>query len=168
MANYCKMKTTSIQIRKALAADVPEILRLIVELAVFEKEPDAVEVTEEDLIRAGFGENPQFECILALDGGEVAGLALYYYRFSTWKGRAIHLEDLIVREAHRGKGIGSLLLDEIVRLGKAQGLRRIYWEVLEWNRPAIDFYESRGAKIMEDWRMVHLDARGIADYPLRD
>lgn len=159
------MKTSSTQIRRAVESDVPDILRLIRELADFEREPEAVEVTEEDLLRAGFGPEPLFECLLAFRDAEVVGLALYYYRFSTWKGRALHLEDLIVSERFRGKGIGSLLLDEVVELGRRQGLRRIYWEVLEWNRPAIDFYESRGATIMEDWRMVHLGEEAITNYP---
>lgn len=159
------MKANTILIRRALESDVPDILRLIRELAIFEREPDAVEVTEQDLIREGFGEDPLFACLLALDGNVVAGMALYYYRFSTWKGRAIHLEDLIVNEAYRGQGIGSRLLDEIVTIGREEGLRRINWEVLDWNQPAIDFYESRGAHIMEEWRPVHLDEKGIRDYP---
>lgn len=159
------MKLSAVNIRPATEADASVILQLIRELAEFEREPQAVEVTEEDLIREGFGPLALFQCLLAETGGEVAGMALYYYRFSTWKGRALHLEDLIVRDAWRGQGIGSLLLDEVVRLGRDQGLRRIYWEVLEWNRPAIEFYQSRGAKIMEEWRMVHLDRDGIRDYP---
>ncbi len=159
------MSDRALHIRKARAEDVPDIFRLIRELAEFERAPEAVEVTEQDLIRDGFGEEPRFECLLAESGGEVAGMAFYYYRYSTWKGPALHLEDLIVSQTYRGRGIGSRLLDEIVALGRRQGLRRIYWEVLDWNRPAIDFYESRGARIMEEWRMVHLDEKGIRDYP---
>jgi GNAT superfamily N-acetyltransferase len=159
------MSDRALHIRKAGAEDVPEIYRLIRELAEFERAPEAVEVNEEDLLRDGFGEDPRFECLLAERDGAVAGMAFYYYRYSTWKGTALHLEDLIVSERYRGQGIGSRLLDEIVALGRSQGLRRIYWEVLDWNRPAIEFYESRGACIMEEWRMVHLDEAGIRAYP---
>ena len=149
------------QIRKATANDMPSVLELIQELATFEKEPDAVVVTVADLIRDGFSENPLFQCFVAEVDGEIIGMALYYYRFSTWKGKTIHLEDLIVKESKRGTGAGFALYKEIIKQGKAENVRRIEWNVLDWNTPAIDFYEKSGAKVLDDWRVVHMDEEGI-------
>lgn len=151
-------------IRPAQKSDVPAILNLINELAIFEREPDAVEVTEEDLLRDGFKEKPDFVCIVAENNNKIEGIALMYYRYSTWKGRVLHLEDLIVRESFRGKGLGSALLDEVVKFGKQQKVRRISWEVLDWNTPAIEFYEKKGANVMRDWHVVQLDEEAINNY----
>ena len=140
---------------------MPTVLQLIQELAVFEKEPDAVVVTVDDLIRDGFGEKPLFHTFVAELNGEIIGMALYYYRYSTWKGKTIHLEDLIVKEAHRGTGAGLALYTEIMKQGKKDGVRRIEWNVLDWNEPAIRFYEKSGAKVLDDWRVVHMDEEGI-------
>ena len=129
-------------IRKATKNDMPSVLELIQELATFEKEPDAVVVTTEDLIRDGFSENPLFQCFVAEVANEIIGMALYYYRYSTWKGKTIHLEDLIVKESKRGTGAGFALYKEIIKQGKAENVRRIEWNVLDWNTPAIDFYEK--------------------------
>ena len=148
-------------IRKATKNDMPSVLELIQELAIFEKEPDAVVVTVDDLIRDGFSENPLFQCFVAEVDNEIIGMALYYYRYSTWKGKTIHLEDLIVKENKRGTGAGFALYKEIIKQGKAENVRRIEWNVLDWNTPAIDFYEKSGAKVLSDWRVVHMDDKGI-------
>ena len=134
-------------IRIATKNDMPSVLELIQELAIFEKEPEAVEVTAEDLVRDGFSENPLFECFVAEEKNEIIGMALYYYRFSTWKGKTIHLEDLIVKEDKRGTGAGFALYSEIIKKGKAENVRRIEWNVLDWNTPAINFYEKSGANV---------------------
>ena len=152
------------QIRKATANDMPSVLELIQELATFEKEPDAVVVTVDDLVRDGFSENPLFQCFVAEEENEIVGMALYYYRYSTWKGKTIHLEDLIVKESKRGTGAGFALYKEIIKQGKAENVRRIEWNVLDWNTPAIDFYEKSGAKVLGDWRVVHMDDKGIEQF----
>jgi GNAT superfamily N-acetyltransferase len=150
--------------RKATEKDMPFVLELIQELAIFEKEPDAVVVTVDDLVRDGFSENPLFQCFVAEVENEIIGMALYYYRYSTWKGKTIHLEDLIVKESKRGTGAGFALYKEIIQQGKAENVRRIEWNVLDWNTPAIDFYEKSGAKVLGDWRVVHMDENGITNF----
>jgi GNAT superfamily N-acetyltransferase len=149
-----------VKIRNAEKGDMPEVLELIRELATFEKEPDAVEVTVTELESAGFGTNPQFSCFVAEVDNKIIGMAFVYFRFSTWKGRTIHLEDLIVKEKMRNKGIGSLLYRRVMEYAREQGVKRVNWEVLDWNAGAIEFYERTGAHIMDDWRPVamHLDA----------
>ena len=154
----------SFTIRNAQKIDMPQVLSLIKELAVFEKEPDAVEVTISDLEIDGFSKNPSFHCFVAEVNGKIEGLALVYNRYSTWKGKALHLEDLIVSDAMRGSGIGSALLDEVVKYGHHLGVKRITWEVLNWNEPAIIFYEKKGANIMRDWNVVHLNEQAIKNY----
>lgn len=151
-------------IRSANKKDMVDVLKLIKELAVFEKEPDAVEVTLNDLEQDGFGEHPSFHCFVAEVNNTIEGMALVYNRYSTWKGKALHLEDLIVSKAMRGLGIGSKLLDEVVKYGHQLGMKRITWEVLDWNEPAIVFYEKKGAHIKQDWKVVHLDKEGIKNY----
>ncbi len=151
-------------IRNANKNDMSQVLNLIKELAVFEKEPDAVEVTVTDLERDGFGSHPAFHCFVAEVNEKIEGLALVYNRYSTWKGRALHLEDLIVSDAMRGSGIGSALLDQVVKYGYHLGVKRITWEVLNWNEPAIIFYEKKGANIMRDWNVVHLNEKAIKNY----
>ena len=151
-------------IRKATKNDIPSVLELIQELATFEKEPDAVVVTVDDLVRDGFSENPLFQCFVAEVENEIIGMALYYYRYSTWKGKTIHLEDLIVKENKRGTGAGFALYKEIIKQGKSENVRRIEWNVLDWITPAIDFYEKSGAKILSDWRVAHMDEQGINEF----
>ena len=151
-------------IRKGTSSDMKSVLALIKELAIYEKEPQAVVVTEADLIRDGFGENPLFYTFVAEVNGKIIGMALYYYRYSTWKGKTIHLEDLIVNENIRGTGAGFALYKEIIKQGKADNVRRIEWNVLDWNTPAIDFYTKSGANVLSDWRVVHMDEQGINDF----
>jgi GNAT superfamily N-acetyltransferase len=148
-------------IRKGTPNDMPSVLELIKELAIFEKEPDAVVVTVDDLVRDGFGEDPLFYSIVAAIKDEIIGMALYYYRYSTWKGKTIHLEDLIVKENHRGSGAGLALYTAIIEQGKKDCVRRIEWNVLDWNLPAIQFYEKSGAKVLTDWRVANMDEEGI-------
>ena len=151
-------------IRKATKEDMPAVLDLIIELAVFEEEPDAVEVTSNSLIADGFGDSPAFNCFVAETNNKVVGAAIIYNRFSTWKGKILHLEDLIVSQDMRGHGIGSALLDEVVKHGNALGVKRINWEVIDWNEGAIKLYERKGAKVLRDWNVVHLDENGIKNY----
>ena len=159
MTNFILM-----QVRQGTKADMKAVLSLIQELATFEKEPDAVVITEADLIRDGFGENPLFHTIVAEENGDIIGMALYYYRYSTWKGKTIHLEDLVVRENKRGTGAGFALYSAIIEQGKKDNVRRIEWNVLDWNTNAIDFYEKSGAKVLPDWRVVHMDENGIEKF----
>ena len=143
-------------IRNATKSDVPAILDLIQELATFEREPNAVAVTEAELIQDGFGETPVFECFVATIESKVVGMALYYPCYSTWKGKSWHLEDLIVTEPHRGKGIGFALLKKFISFAYKTGVRRIQWVVLDWNTPAINFYEKQGATTLSDWNITQM------------
>ena len=151
-------------IRDARPDDMEQVLALVQEFADFEKEPDAVEITKEDLVKDGFGETKLFHCFVAETDGGIAGIALVYPRYSTWKGPAIHLEDLIVSKKMRGSGLGTALLDEVVRYGHGLGVKRICWEVLDWNELAIAFYEKKGANVLRDWDVVQLDENGIKKY----
>ena len=153
-----------ISIRTAKKEDASSMLALIKELALFEKDPEAVEVNVKDLERDGFGENPLFHCFVAEVDNKIVGMALCYPRYSTWKGKTIHLEDLIVNNDYRGHKIGGKLLDEVVSYGHANGVRRIEWAVLDWNEPAIAFYEKKGARVLRDWDVVQLDEKGIENY----
>ena len=152
------------QTRLAIIQDMPRALELINELATFEKEPDAVEVTLSDLQRDGFSDKPKFTCFVTEVDNTVEGIALVYPRYSTWKGEVLHLEDLIISKKCRGKGLGTQLLDAVVIYGKELGVKRISWEVIDWNEPAITFYEKKGAHVMRDWDVVQLDEKGIENY----
>jgi len=152
------------QPRLAVKQDMSRVLELIQELATFEKETDAVEVSVLDLERDGFGENPKFTCFVLEVNNSIEGIALVYPRYSTWKGEVLHLEDLIVSEKCRGKGLGTLLLNSVVKHAKQLGVKRVSWEVIDWNDPAIKFYESKGANVMRDWDVVQLDEKGIENY----
>lgn len=145
---------------------MPAVLDLIKELATFEKEPNAVVVTVDELIKEGFGDNPLFNTFVAEVDGEIIGTALFYYRFSTWKGKTIHLEDLIVKQEKRGTGAGSALYKEVIRFAKQDGVRRVEWVVLNWNTHAINFYERSGATILQDWLTVQMDEEGITKFTL--
>ena len=151
-------------IRVAQREDMKQVLRLIQELATFEKEEDAVEVSVQNLEEDGFGKQKLFHCFVAEKNDKIVGMALVYPRYSTWKGPVIHLEDLIVTKEMRGTGLGTALLNEVVKYGDELGVKRICWEVLDWNEPAIGFYESKGANVMRDWDVVQLDEAGIKEY----
>lgn len=151
-------------IRNANTEDMPQVLYLIKELARFEKEADAVEVTVEDLEIDGFSENPAFHCFVAEVNSKIEGIALIYNRYSTWKGKILHLEDLIVSKSMRGSGLGTALLNEVVKYAYNLGVKRINWEVIDWNESAIAFYEKKGAYVMRDWDVVQLSEEGIKNY----
>ena len=151
-------------IRKGRIEDMPRVLELIQELAAFEKQPDAVQVTVSDLERDGFGPNPLFQILVAELDGEIPGIALFYNRFSTWKGKTIHLEDLIVSEQYRGSGIGMKLYEAVMAEAKKQNVRRVEWNVLDWNTPAISFYEKTGAVVFKDWLVAQMDEKGLTDF----
>ncbi|MDN3596172.1 GNAT family N-acetyltransferase [Zunongwangia endophytica] len=153
-----------IEVRKAAKEDMPAVLELINELAEFEKEPDAVEVSVADLERDGFGERPLFECFVAETDGKIEGMALFYYRYSTWKGKTIHLEDLVVREEFRGKGLGGALYNQVIEYSRAQGCKRTEWVVLDWNTKAVEFYKKTGATVFDEWRTVQMDEAAMQSF----
>jgi GNAT superfamily N-acetyltransferase len=153
-------------IRKGQKEDMPAILDLIKELATFEKEPNAVVVTVDELVRDGFGEKPLFMTFVAEQDNEIIGMALFYYRYSTWKGKTIHLEDLIVKENKRGIGAGSALYKQVIKYARSKGVRRVEWVVLSWNKPAIDFYERSGATILQDWLTVQMHEEVMTQFSL--
>jgi len=148
-------------IRKAVKADMPAVLELINELAIFEKEPNIVEVTVDQLVSEGFGETPLFTCFVAEILETIVGMALVYFRFSTWKGRTVHLEDLIVKENIRGKGVGRLLYEAVIKYAHEKGVKRVEWVVLNWNKEAIKFYEQSGVTFHKDWYLVEMEEEGI-------
>jgi len=149
-------------IRSATPADVPTILALVIELAVFEREPDAVHATEASLTDALFGPKAVAECLIAEDAGTVTGIALFFTNFSTWSGKpGLYLEDLYVTPAARGGGTGKALLAHLAALAVARGYARVEWSVLDWNAPAIGFYESIGAKPQSDWTVYRLQGDAL-------
>jgi len=140
-----------IQIRKGTKDDVPELLACIKQLAIFEKAGDQVEVTIEELMNDGFGPKPLYEFIVASQNHVVIGIALYYFKYSTWKGKTMFLEDLIVKDEFRRFGAGKLLFIEICKIAKKHNCRRMDWQVLDWNTPAIEFYKKFNAKLDPEW-----------------
>ena len=149
-------------IRKATREDVPAILGLVKALATYEREPDAVVATEADLLRDGFGERPAFEVLIAHDGERAIGFAFYFFSYSTWVGRkCLYLEDLFVEPAQRGQGVGLALMKALAKVAVETDCRRFVWAVLDWNEPAIGFYERLGAKVMRDWLTVRLEGEAL-------
>jgi GNAT superfamily N-acetyltransferase len=147
----------AIAIRPATTEDVPQILLFIQALATYEREPDAVTATEADLLRDGFGPNPFYFCLIAETDNVPAGFALYFFNYSTWLGRpGLYLEDLFVVPEYRSLGIGKALLQRVAAIAVERGCRRLQWEVLDWNTPAIDFYQAMGAEFLDPWRNVRL------------
>ena len=143
-------------IRQANVADAAYIQALIEELALYEKAADEVEIAVSELKENGWGKDPAFESIVAVLKDEVIGTAIFYPRYSTWKGRYMYLEDLVVSEKHRGEGIGSLLFNEVVRISEERKAAKMEWQVLEWNTPAIDFYKKMKACFDSEWINVQL------------
>ena len=150
-----------ITIRPATPADIPLVHALIRALAEYEREPHSVKITEEQLLRDGFGPNPYYECLIAEKDGAGAGFALYFPIYSTWQGPSLHLEDLFVRPEFRGQGIGKALLKEVAGEAVKKGCARLQWDVLNWNQPAIDFYHSIGAIMMHEWRGMRMTRDAI-------
>lgn len=153
-----------IQIKQATNHDYHRVLELINELAIFEKEPDAVEVSVEELIKNGTGDHPLFTCFVGWYEGKIEGIALCYPRFSTWKGKTIHLEDLIVTQKMRGKGLGKALFNAVMEYAYSQKVKRVEWVVLDWNTSAIEFYKNTGATILKDWNLAQMDEKTLINY----
>ena len=150
--------------RKATRQDVPAILGLVKELATYERAPDAVIATEADFLRDGFGERPAFEVLVAQDGGDVVGFAFYFFTYSTWVGRkCLYLEDLFVKPDRRGQGAGLALMRALARVAVETDCRRFVWAVLDWNEPAIGFYERLGAKVMREWLTVRIEGEALTN-----
>ena len=141
----------NIRLRKAVREDCPRILELVKELAIYERAPKEVTVTLEHFEKSGFGSRPVWWAIVAEVDGKVEGFALWYVRFSTWKGQRMYLEDFYVTEAMRGKGVGKLLFDQLIKEARRKKFHGIMWQVLEWNEPAINFYKKYDASFDPDW-----------------
>ena len=151
-------------IRKGIKSDLPQVLELIQELADYEKAAHEVEITLTQLEEDGFGENPVYEFFVAENESEIVGIALYYFRYSTWKGKAVYLEDLVVKGSERGKGYGQLLLDSIIKEAKRTNSKQVRWQVLDWNEPAIEFYKKLGADLDGEWINCTLTSQQIQSY----
>ena len=144
-------------LRKAERKDCIKILELVRELALFEKAPEQVTVTQEHFEESGFGSNPVWWGYVAEHEGNIVAAAIYYVRYSTWKGQRMYLEDIIVNEAYRGKGIGSMLFEKLIEEAKEKNFTGMMWQALDWNTPALDFYKKFGATFDEGWVNCHLD-----------
>jgi GNAT superfamily N-acetyltransferase len=154
----------NVTIRKGLKSDIPQVLELVKELAAYEKAPDEVAVTIEEMELDGFGTNPIFQFFLTEVDGKPVGVSLYYIKYSTWKGKCVFLEDIIVTEEYRKYGIGKKLFDEVVKVAKEMGARRMEWQVLEWNEPAIKFYEKLNSHFDSEWLNCKLSEEQIQEY----
>jgi len=141
----------SITIRRAVREDCRQLLNLVYELAVYERAPEQVTVTLEHFEESGFGTNPVWWGFVAKENGVVIGFVLYYIRYSTWKGQRMYLEDFLVTEKARGKGVGKLLFDRLIEEAKEKKFNGIVWQVLDWNEPAINFYKKYNAKMDGEW-----------------
>ena len=142
---------------------MPVILRMVRDLAEYERAPDAVVATEEDFLRHGFGPQPRFSVLLAEEDGQVAGFALWFFTFSTWLGSpGLYLEDLFVRPELRGRGIGKSIMLELARIAVREGCGRFEWTVLDWNAPAIGFYQQLGAQVLPEWRITRVTGTALA------
>ena len=152
------------KVRLGQKEDMQAVFNLITELAVFEKEPDAVEITVTDLVRDGFSETPKFKVFVAEQEHNIIGIALFYERFSTWKGRTIHLEDLIVTKSKQKIGAGKALYTAVLKHAYDNNFNRVAWEVIDWNTNAIDFYKSTGATYLNDWSVVQMNKENLAKF----
>jgi GNAT superfamily N-acetyltransferase len=157
----------NINIRVAEKADCPRILELINELAVYEKAPAEVTVTLEEFEDAGFSPNPVWKAFVATDNNIIVGFALYYTRYSTWKGCRLYLEDFLVTEAYRGKGIGKILFEKVIQEARAGNYNGMVWQVLDWNEPAINFYNKYAAGIEPGWLNASFSKEQIRDLELQ-
>lgn len=159
-----KILKMSFIVRRGEKKDVQAVLDLIVELAVFENEPDAVEITVEDLLRDGFSENRKFKLFVAEEKNVIIGIALFYERYSTWKGSTIHLEDLIVTKNKQKIGAGKALYSAVLQYAYDHNFNRVAWEVIDWNTNAIEFYKSTGATYLNDWSVVQMDKNNLEKF----
>jgi len=156
------MMACVLALRPAVRADVPLILSLIRELATYERDPDSVAATEEGLLRDGFGERPLFQVTMAEWSGTPVGFALWFFAYSTWRGQpTLYLEDLFVRPEARGRGIGKEMMRYLARTALDSGCGRFVWQVLDWNTPSVEFYESLGAKVVREWLTCRLDGEAL-------
>ncbi len=157
------MKETGLSIRPATVVDVPVILQLIRDLAAYERAPNEVTATKEQLVDVLFGKKPAAEVLLAFENETPVGFAVFFHNFSTWLGRpGLYLEDLFVKPEMRGKGYGRALLVDLARIARERGCGRMEWAVLDWNDPAIQFYRKLGAKPLDEWTVFRLTRDGIA------
>lgn len=154
----------SLVIRKGEKKDLPGLLALIHELAEFEKAPDAVTNTVAMMEEDGFGSHPVFSFHVAEDEGKIVGIALYFVKYSTWKGKGLYLDDIVVTEKYRSKGIGKKLFDEYVAEARRIGAKQLHWQVLDWNVRAIDFYKRLNARIEPEWWDCKMDEEEIDKY----
>lgn len=145
------MNSNNIHIRKGKKEDLPSVLEHIKELALFEKAPEQVTNTVEAMEEDAFGKNPCFDFFVAEVENKIVGIAVYFVKYSTWKGKGLYLDDLLVTEKMRGKRIGKKLFDEIIAEAKRINAKQLHWQVLDWNTPAIDFYKKYGASIESEW-----------------
>jgi GNAT superfamily N-acetyltransferase len=153
-----------LKLRRAVPLDIPLVLSFIRELAEYERSPNAVSCTEKDLRRDGFGPSPKFRVIIAESDGEAAGMAFFFYNYSTWQGRpGIFIEDLFVRPQFRGKGIGRSLMAYVAKTAIAEHCYGVRWEVLDWNQPAIDVYQHLGSKFREGWRIMQITGQELTE-----
>jgi GNAT superfamily N-acetyltransferase len=152
------------KIRLGEEKDMQSVFDLITELAIFEKEPEAVEITVEDLVKDGFSESPKFKVYVAEQENKIIGIALFYERFSTWKGRTIHLEDLIVTKSKQKIGAGKALYSAVLKYAFDNNFNRVAWEVIDWNTNAIEFYKSTGATYLHDWSVVQMNKENLAKF----
>ena len=158
--NFCM----NVLIRKGYKSDLPMVLDLIKELALYEKSAEEVILTLGDLERDGFGEHPVFNFFVAENNKEIIGLALYYIKYSTWKGKCVFLEDIIVTEQFRNQGVGKKLFDEVVEAAKKMNVQRLEWQVLDWNKPAIKFYEKLNSLFDTNWINCKITKEQIKNY----
>lgn len=154
----------NIVLRVARKEDCVRLIELVNELAVFEKAPEEVTVSLQEFEASGFGNNPVWKAYVAEDNNIIIGFALYYVRFSTWKGRRVYLEDFIVTEEYRGKGVGKLLFEQIIKETKELGYSGMVWQVLDWNEPAINFYKKYEANIEKGWLNASLSEEQVSKY----
>ena len=155
-------------LRLAKKKDMKSVLNLITELAVFEKEPDAVDITVDDLIKDGFSNPPKFRVYVAEQENIIIGIALFYERFSTWKGRTLHLEDLIVTKSKQKIGAGKALYTAVLKYAYDHNFNRVAWEVIDWNSNAIDFYKSTGATYLNNWSVVQMNKENLEKFILNN
>ncbi|HAP68280.1 MAG TPA: GNAT family N-acetyltransferase [Flavobacteriales bacterium] len=151
-------------VRKGTLDDVPFVFNLIMELALYEKAPQEVTVTLDELVADGFGDNPIYGLFVAEQGNVIVGIALYYEKYSTWKGRSLFLEDIIVTESKRGNGIGHALFQSVIAVAKERNSARMEWQVLDWNEPAINFYKKYNANLDAEWLNGKLTREQIQEF----
>ena len=157
-----------LKLRRATAKDIPQILSFIRELAEYERAPNPVSCTEKDLRRDGFGPSPKFRVIIAEWNGDPAGMAFFFHNYSTWQGQpGIFIEDLFVRPQFRGKGIGGALMAKLAQMAIAENCHGIRWEVLDWNKPALDVYRHLGAKFREGWKIMQITGQELRELAKR-